>query len=177
MKHLFPALLICLLSSCGSIQTESPSGTSGASLGAGSFTRVVVKDFADAYPKGDAAITGRYAAKFADQIAAEIRRVKPGAVVTRNGAVSPSTLVVSGEVTRCEEGNAALRVMIGLGAGSCYFDARVRLTDGSGKALSTVLVDKNSWGGGGLLAGSQTVDTFVAEGAKKAAEQASTFLK
>jgi len=177
MKHLFPAFLLCLLSSCGSIQTESPSGAPVSTPGTGGLTRVVVKDFANAYPKGDAAITAGYAAKFVDQIAAEIRRSKPGVSVTRNGAVSSSTLVVSGEVTRCEEGNAALRVMIGMGAGSCYFDARVRLTDGTGKALSTVVVDKNSWGLGGLAAGSQTVDTFVSAGAKKTAEHASTFLK
>ncbi len=175
MKAFHLMLLPCLLASCGSIQTEGPGASQSAAVGR--LTKVVVKDFANAYSKGDSAITERYAAKFADQVAAEIRRVKPGVSVTRNGAVSPATLVVSGEVTRCEEGTAALRALIGMGAGSSYFDARVRLADGTGKALSTVVVDKNSWGLGGLAASTQTVDTFVAAGAQKTAEQAATFLK
>lgn len=176
MKHLLSALIVCLLSSCGSIKNENPSATS-AGIAAGSLNSVVVRDFTNAYPKGDAEVTARFAAKFADQIAAEISRLKPGVRVTRNGAASPSALVIGGEVTRCVEGNAALRMMIGMGAGSCYFDAKVRLADGSGKALSTILVDKNSWGLGGIMASAQTVDTFVTAGAKKTAEAAITYLK
>lgn len=168
-------LLPRLFASCGSIQTEGPGAFQSAA--AGRLTKVVVKDFANAYPKGDSAFTERYAATFAGPVAAEIRRVKPGVSVTRNGAVRPATLVVAGEVTRCEEGNAALRALIGMGAGSSYFDAKVRLTDGTGKALSPVVVDKNSWGLGGLAASTQTVDTFAAAGARKTAEQAATFLK
>jgi hypothetical protein len=76
------------------------------------------------------------------------------------------------------EGNVALRLLVGMGAGSSYFDANIRLIDGaSGATLSTTKVDKNSWGLGGGIAASQTVESFMNQGAKAVAKDASAMLQ
>jgi len=78
------------------------------------------------------------------------------------------------EITRFVEGNAALRFLVGMGAGSSYFDA----TDGaSGSSIATLSADKNSWGLGGSLAAGQTVYTFMDEAAKKTAKEVAPYLK
>lgn len=78
--------------------------------------------------------------------------------------------MIGGEVTRFVEGNAALRLIVGMGAGSSYFDATIRISDGgNGAAINALKADKNSWGLGGSLAAAQTVDTFMSEAAKKTA--------
>ena len=64
-----------------------------------------------------------------------------------------------------------------MGAGSSYFDANVRLTDGAtGRALTTLKVDKNSWGMGGGIAATQTVESFMNQGAKAVAKDAAPML-
>jgi hypothetical protein len=81
-------------------------------------------------------------------------------------------------ITRFVEGNAALRLLVGMGAGSSYFDANIQVTDGGNNASVTSLhADKNSWGLGGGIAASQTVDTFMNEAAKKTAAEVSPRLK
>jgi hypothetical protein len=75
------------------------------------------------------------------------------------------------------EGNAALRMFVGMGAGSSYFDANVRFSDSRGKSLGMIRVDKNSWALGGGLAATQTVDTYMREGAKKTAEASTKLLR
>ncbi len=105
-------------------------------------------------------------------------RSSPNTPVVRTGTPDSSTLVVGGEITRFVEGNAALRFLVGMGAGSSYFDATVRATDGaSGSSIATLSADKNSWGLGGSLAAGQTVYTFMDEAAKKTAKEVAPYLK
>ena len=75
-------------------------------------------------------------------------------------------------VTRFVEGNAALRLFIGMGAGSSYFDATTRFKDSTGKVLGEIKTDKNSWGLGGSIAAGQTVFKFMENAAEKVAEEA-----
>lgn len=50
------------------------------------------------------------------------------------------------------KGNAALRSLVGMGAGSSNFNPNVYLTDATtGKEIGMMKVDKNTWAlGGGL---------------------------
>ena len=106
---------------------------------------------------------------FADLIAGEIRKTNAFEEVGREPAAGDS-LRISGVITRYTPGNAALRFLIGLGAGSSYFDATVNLSDNtSGEQLGQVIVDKNSWGLGGGLAAGQTVEHFMQGAAEKIA--------
>ena len=167
------ALAVCLcLPSCGTVSELQPP-TTGASVPTGkTFVRVLVKDFGHTVADDDGT-TPVAARKFSDRIAEAIRAAKPGASVARDGKAGADTLVIEGEVTRFMEGNAALRFLVGMGAGCSYFDANVRLVDGgSSRVLGSIKVDKNSWGLGGGLAATQTVDVFMTQGAKKAADEA-----
>ena len=73
-----------------------------------------------------------------------------------------------GAITQHDEGNAALRLMVGFGAGSVNFNARVEVVDGvTGAKVGDWVVDKNSWALGGALAASQRPEDFMASAADK----------
>lgn len=79
---------------------------------------------------------------------------------------------MSGDITRCAKGSAALKVLIGMGAGSTYFDAIVKFKDvQSDSQLGETVVDKNRWGLGGVVAASQDIEHFMDEAAKKIASE------
>lgn len=173
---LFTLSAAIVLTSCGSVSTEKPTTGTGIATGK-TFQRVLVKDFTHTVVDDDGT-TPVAARKFSDEIAKAIHVAKPGATVSRSGNAAAGTLVISGEVTRYVEGNAALRFLVGMGAGSSYFDANVYLSDGAnGQRLGTIRVDKNSWGLGGGIAASQTVQHFMKLGAKKTAAEAATLLR
>lgn len=113
---------------------------------------------------------------FADLIVREIEKGGAFASVSRpskgNNPPCESPLVVAGEITRFVEGSAFARFMVGLGAGSSYFDATVRLYDAKTREVIGVIeVDKNSWGLGGGYASSQTPEKFMEGAAKQIAKQ------
>jgi hypothetical protein len=171
MRFLFLLALMTGLSACGSVTPlQTRDGKPAVAVGK-LYQRVLVKDFTHTV-KDDDGTTPVAARRFADKIADTLRAARPGLEVARSGKAGAGTLVVSGEVTRYMEGNAALRLLIGMGAGSSYFDANVYLTDGaSSKELGMIRVDKNSWGLGGGLAATQTVDTFMTAGAKTTSDE------
>jgi hypothetical protein len=164
-------------------KTQS-SGKDKAAISAdfSSYSRVVVRDFANwtkikgkdeakrSVQEAQAIAVGK---RFADKIAEGLGAGTAFESVTRNDAeVGAGTLVIQGEVTKYKAGNRALRMVIGFGAGSANFDARVSFVDGAtGKEVSFMTVDKNSWFLGGLLAAAQTVDDFVDGSATKVAEE------
>ena len=179
MKHLSQCLLTiaagALLSSCGSVSDFQPTTATGP-VGK-KYSRVLVRDFTHTVSDDDGT-TPVAARKFSDEISYAIQREIPNAKVMRSGKPGADTLVIGGEVTRYMEGNAALRLLVGLGAGSSYFDANIRFSDGvSGKNLGTIKVDKNSWVLGGGLAATQTVDSYMKVGAEKTAEESAKLLK
>lgn len=108
---------------------------------------------------------------FADRIAAEISKTGAYSQVERVPSEEES-VVISGDITRYTEGNAAARLFIGLGAGSSYFDSRVMVSDNLSKQeIGEVLVDKNSWFLGGGLAATQSVESYMQGAAEKIAKQ------
>ena len=186
-QSLVPALLVgsLLIGGCGStsnIRSSAP-GTDSVSVGDAAryqrYATVVVRDFVDRTDKdkikADAleaynAELQRATRDYADMLAGEIRSTGAFAEVLREPSAGDA-LVIDGSITRYTSGNAALRLLIGFGAGSSYFDATVDLTDQmTGEQLGHVVVDRNSWGLGGGIAAGQTVEGFMRNSAKKIAE-------
>lgn len=173
------ALAGLCLSGCGTTSgLKLANGKSAADLAR--LNKVVIRDFAD---KASEKINGakqtekrdsmaRVTRDFADMLSGEIERTGAFKSVSRTNIPDGDTLLIEGAVTRYEEGSAAARLWIGLGAGSSYFDAVVEFHDGSSDALlGTILVDKNSWVLGGGLAAGQTPEGFMREAAHKVAEE------
>lgn len=167
------------LTGCGTIsglQTANGKGKVDLSK----YNRVVVHDFADkatekeqpAKQEEKQAQMKRATRDFADLLAGEIKKTGAFQEVAREGSEDGSTLLIGGPITKFERGSTAARLWVGMGAGSSYLDALVEVRQGTtGSLLGTVLVNKNSWGGGGALAAGQTADGFMEEAAKKVAEE------
>jgi len=182
--------LTAALVACGSTSNIKPNQTpdtagstahkSNASIDLTGYDKVIVLDFVDATDKSGLspdksrsysetmAVAVR---SFPDLIAQKVRDTGAFQDVVR-GPSPGKALSISGRVTRLAEGSAALRLWIGMGAGSSYFDATTVLTDTeSGASLGQLTTDKNSWALGGIIASSQTVQTFMQGAAEKIAEQ------
>ncbi len=109
---------------------------------------------------------------FAEFIKAELDKLNFLDEVSRGSEAGEGALLIKGKITRFERGNAAAKFLIGLGAGSTYFDAVVSVTDGvTGNELGTIVVDKNSWVLGGVISASQNVEGFMRGGAQKIARE------
>jgi hypothetical protein len=92
------------------------------------------------------------------------------------GENRPGAIRIDGDITRYKEGNAALRLLIGFGAGSSYFDSAVRFTDvDSGIVLGAITVDKNSWPLGGIAAAMQDSDSHMQGAAARIAEEVAIY--
>ncbi len=175
------ALALCLTIGCGT--TSSLKGVQGTSkVDLSGDTKVVVQNLADEASRKEKPEKREQQEKqmtaacreFADRLARGIEQQQVFEAVTRSGAdaADESTLVVGGHISRFDEGSPAARFWVGMGAGSSYFDALLEFRQGkTGLLLATVEVDKNSWVLGGAIASSQTPEGFMAEAAKKIADE------
>ncbi len=171
-------LTVCVvICGCGSTSNIKPdTNANGAPtslpeqhLDLSAFDRVVVLDYVDATDKSgvksdqlkaysDSVVAATHA--FPDLIAQKVQASKAFAEVLR-GPSQGRALIVSGRITRLSEGNKMARLMLP-GAGMSHFEAVTDLTDGeSGRVLGHIATDKNSWGLGGAIAMSQSVQTFM----------------
>lgn len=173
------ACLTLLLVGCGTISPLKPA-QAGDKLDFSTYSRVVVQDFGNkttgpaqpAAPENQSSAMQQVCHDFADRVADEIEREQMFESVSRRGTAEKSTLLIGGYVTRYEEGDAGLRLWIGLGAGSSYFEALLEFRQGdTGELLGTIEVNKNSWVGGGVLAAEQTPEDFMREAAIRVAEE------
>ncbi|HEV2434994.1 MAG TPA: DUF4410 domain-containing protein [Verrucomicrobiae bacterium] len=170
-----------ILSGCGTVSEVTP--TAGKDLDLRKYDRVLVLDFADgvidkvrpgaqAKKKAEMAIRTK---SFPDRIAIALGEKNVFKEVARTGSPDSQTLIISGTITRYTEGDAIGRLLIGLGAGSSYFDATVDFKDGTtSDILANQKIDKNSWVLGGGIAATQTPDEFMQEAAEVLAEDLST---
>jgi len=170
--------LSVFLTACATKPAITSAG--GEPLNLEQYQAVVVSDFGDkATPPGtdarhqDSRDQVRSAGRnFADLIASEIRKTQSFREVVREGAPAAPTLLVGGHITRYERGDVTFRRMIGMGAGSCYFDASVEIKDGkTGKLLGTVIVDRSSFILGGDIAASETPEVFMEHAARRIAKE------
>lgn len=176
--HLLLAVVAAVfLASCGT--TTKLQDSSGKAIAPSrKFSKVVVKDYASSVT-GKGAGDAQTAAKgsFPDLVARSLATVATFKSVTRNGSVDADTLVISGTITRYWGGSAALRLWVGMGAGSSYFDAITQFRDSKGTLLGEIKTDKRSWVGGGMIASTQTVGSFEDGAAAKIAEEARPLAK
>jgi hypothetical protein len=177
-----PLLLACALAlpACGSVSGLTRESAS-APLRIADYTRVEVLDFEvrDEKPLDDPSKAEEHAKKvaearklFADKIAEQIRATNAFAEVTREPGARPA-LRVGGDITRYDEGNIVARGLTGF-AGQTHFEVNVDVADAeSGKSLSTLKIDRNSWPlpVGASLSTLQTTEFFMNEGAKKIAAE------
>ncbi len=168
MKHFFILCLVLSLAACGSTsEIKNVKGENNLNLS--SYENAVVLDFSDGTKKSNTpAFVGK---NFADRIAANISEQGVFKKVSRT-PLTEKCVIISGAVTKYAEGSAGLRLLIGFGAGSSHFDADVKIADSESNAeLGEIVVDKNSWALGGIMASGQTPDTFMNEAAKKIAKE------
>ena len=163
------SILVLLLSfflvACGTTSGIKHGGNESSQLNLSSYSMVTIGDFSDSTKKQDLPVSA--SRDFGDLIAREIIKKAVFDEVTKE-PVDTQAITIGGEITRYAKGNAALKALVGFGAGSTYFDAKVTFHDSiSGEFLGEVVVDKNSWGAGGWLAASQTIESFMTGAAKK----------
>jgi hypothetical protein len=182
-------LLAAVLAACGTTSDIKPDAKPVAEGGAptqnvkltvdlSAYDKVVVLDFVDGTDtrklkpdelRSHNETMTTYLHHFSDLIAHDIRQTGAYSEVLREPGPGKA-LVVSGRVTRLTEGNSALRLWIGFGAGSSYFDAEVKLSDAeTGNLLGSATSGNNSWPLGGALASGQTVESFLEVSATKIA--------
>lgn len=183
------SLLGLVMGGCGTTSDLKSASNTDELIQLTTYKKVIVLDFQNATTKKlkSSEKAQVYAEKvalggkiFADKIALEIKGKRAFDEIIRETDVSKlqinpennDTLIIRGKVTRYEEGDAMAKLFIGMGAGSTYFDATVELVDPvSQKVIGEIITDKNSWGLGGALAASQTIESFMTEAAVKTAEQ------
>jgi hypothetical protein len=174
-KPMLCCALSVLLAACGTTSALQTSEDK-QNIDLTPYTRLLIENFTDeathkAKPELQPVLRPKLADAvrlFPDQIASVVQASGGFEEVLREGPAGAETLVLRGAITQFDEGNAALRWMVGFGAGNVNFDARLELVDGgSDKVLGTWLVDKNSWALGGGLAATQNPQEFMAEAAGK----------
>ena len=165
-----------MLTSCGT--TTSLQDANGAAIAtpARKFSKVTVQDFKTTV-RDQEGKAGAAEVSFADRIATEIKKSGKFSNVGRNGKPDANTLVIDGTITKYEEGKPALRLFIGMGAGSSFFEADIEFRDGKRMSIGKIKVDKNSWALGGGVAAGQTPQTFMDGAAEKVAEEAAKLAK
>ena len=179
LKFLLIACLSLFLAGCGTISSLKLK-VIDPTLFKTRYSNVMVKQFGSATVKTDLSESEIALARtrFADMIAEEIRSTSAFSDVSRDKEPGESTLVIGGDILNYTEGDAALRLLLGCGAGSSYFKALVRFYDGNNKdEIGTITVDNNSWVLGGMCAAGQTPETFMRGAAKKVASETKKLAK
>ena len=185
MKKIALLTLILILSGCGSTSQMRNAQKSDNNQGSNNsknivnrpdlskYTYIIVNDFGDGVSKShdDSNIISE-GKRFADIISSSIKSKNLFDKIERNTNSPESALLIDGNITQYEEGNVALRTLIGLGAGSSHFDAKVNIKDNITKELlAEIDVDQMSWALGGIMAGSQDVKSHMNLSAKKIADE------
>jgi hypothetical protein len=164
-----------ILTSCGT--TSSLQGAHGAGLtSTRKFSKVTVQDFKNASPEmGEKINAGKV--YFADRIATELKKRGNFSSVARNAKPDANTVLISGTITKYDEGSPQKRLWVGMGFGMALLEADVEFRDSEGVAIGSIKVDKNSWPLGGGLAAGQDPQDFMKGAAEKVAEEAAKLAK
>jgi hypothetical protein len=164
-----------ILTACGT--TSNLEGAHGeAVVSPKKFSKVTVQDFKVSMREhADQAAASRVA--FPDLIANEIKKTGRFSSVTRNGKADANTIVISGVVTKYDEGSASKRFWVGMGFGMAFLEADVQFRDSKGGVVGTVKVDKHSWPMGGGLGAGQNPQSFMNGAADKIAAEAAKLAK
>ncbi|MCC8368778.1 MAG: DUF4410 domain-containing protein [Rickettsia endosymbiont of Oxypoda opaca] len=173
MKNFIFLILMLLLSACGSTSGIRNTQKSTDLPNFSKYDCVIVNDFIDSTSKSSnnphVISEGK---KFADIIANLIKSKKLFNIVERNVDSTTTAILIDGKITKYNEGNAVMRTLIGFGAGSSQFDAKINIRDNETKQLlGTIDVNKMSWALGGAIAGTQDVKSHMNSAASKIADE------
>lgn len=175
MKKILILATATILSSCGTTSSlrEEGSASNISNLNFSEYNKVIVKDFKNEVPNAaNNSLVEADGKKFAIMIVDKIKEKDTFDEVLYNGKVQDKALLIQGAITEYEPGNAALRAMIGFGAGSSNFDADVNILDNkSKKKLASMKADKTSWALGGAIAAGQNIDVHMQDVAQKIADE------
>lgn len=173
-------LVASVLTGCGTTSDIRKQGSAGATA-AVTGEAVAAKSAAVDFAKYDTVVVLDFDNKvmpanetmgksFSDKIALSIANTGAFQNVERS-MTEGKAILIDGDITRYEEGNPTMRLLIGFGAGSSYFDALVNLKDAeTGEKIGDIMVDKNSWALGGGIAASQDVNAHMQSAAETIAE-------
>ena len=152
-----------ILSGCGTTSGLRNAKNSNQKLDLSSYNTVIVNDFGDGISStSDDQKVLSEGRRFADMIASGLKSKNVFSKVERNVYSTNNALLIDGKITEYEEGNSTKRMLIGFGAGSSKFDARVYARDNKSKEiLGDLNVDLNSWALGGAIAASQDCNSHM----------------
>jgi len=175
-KVIIAIVAASFLTACGTtsgMKTAMPQGAVSEKeqkLDFSEYNTIIIKNFGDGTKRQDLPkLAGKY---FADEIEIAIKRSGAFETVSRKDIDSEKIIVVSGDITKYEEGDDVMKFFIGYGVGSTYFDANISFTDlVSNEVIGNMKVDKNSWPLGGGIATMQTIDSFMQGAAKKISKE------
>lgn len=165
-------MITLALTACGSTSNLSYTPENNNNQLA-SYNKVIVNNFTDGVSTShDDPVILSDGQRFADMIASKIKAEKLFSVVERNTHSTENALLIEGEVTKHAEGNSALRLIIGCGAGSSYFDANVHFKNNqTKKVLGNIDVSKMSWALGGGIAALQDVKSHMEAASDRIVEE------
>ena len=169
----------CVISACGGYSKMTAEEGSEPALPV--YTTAIVIDFNDATTperelvqqdltehRRKVAAAGR---RFADLIATRLMAEKMYTVVLRQPSPADA-LLITGDITRYVEGDAAERLLIGMFSGRSRLEGIIQFSDNrSGDTVGAMTVDKHSWVLGGILAAGQTVEDYMEKAAEKVADE------
>ena len=173
MRKLIALSFIVLLSACGSTSSLRNTQNSNLKLDFSNYNSLIINDFGDKVSKSqdDPNILSE-GKRFADIVASKTKAHNIFASIDRNVDSTDAALLIDGSITQYTEGNVAARMLIGFGAGSSHFDAKVYFRDNRTKqVLGEINVDQMSWALGGALAGAQDVKSHMTVAASKIANE------
>ena len=173
MKPLAIFVLAVMLSSCGTTSNIRSAEKADDLPDFRNYNYVIVNDFKDGVSKSsdDPHILAE-GKRFADMIASLIKSRNVFVKVERNVESADMALLIDGKITKYSEGNAVMRTLVGFGAGSSHFDAKVNISDNTTKQhLGSIDVHKMSWALGGVIAGSQDTSSHMNSAATKIADE------
>ncbi len=169
---IFAVTTAVFLSSCGADPTVSITpGGSGKT-----YSKVVVRDFSCKVANaGESA--KKITTAFSNEIVSSVSSKGAFTSVSKNGKITPDTLIITGAVTDYEEGNAGLRFVVGMGAGKAYFVSDVTYLDGAtNKTVGTMNVDQ-AIAAGGVIGATAKPENLVKEAAVNVANESLKFSK
>jgi hypothetical protein len=173
MKTLPFLVLTVLLSACGTTSNIRTAEKSTTLPDFNNYSYVIVNDFQDGVTKSsDDPHVLAGGKNFADIIASSIKSKNLFNKVERNVESTDKALLIDGKITKYSEGNPVMRTLIGFGAGSSRFDAKISIRDNATKKhLGNMDVNKMSWALGGVIAGIQDTKSHMNSAALKIADE------
>lgn len=161
LKNIFLISLL-ILQSCGSISSIRPVTKNGI-IDLSSYNTIAINDFSNATNKEEVDDIAK--TNFPNKLFKKLSESSLFDSVKRNNR-NRDSLIISGKITKYEEGNMFLRALVGFGAGRSYFYSDIDLIDGyTYQKIGTIEVRRKSWLLGGYISGSQTPEVLMIDSA------------